>query len=117
MNRAVFLPASAGEAYRGWLTFWEIAEPIERSGLTNWPDGAVRWSTRWGVTQIDGHAEFIPAQGGCVMYLTLTGAGMLSCLLLWAMRPVQRSLWRSVERFRYIVEGAAEPEPGTINAA
>ena len=109
-SRAVFLSTSAAEAYHRCLAFWDIAEPIDRTGLINFPDGAVRWSTRWGLTQIDGRAEFIPAQGGCVMYLRLTGAGLLSSLLLWALRPVQRSLWRSVERFRCVVEAAAEPE-------
>ncbi len=110
LSRAVFLSTSAAEAYRRCLSFWEIAEPIERSGLTNWPDDAVRWSTRWGLTQVHARAEFIPAQGGCVMYLSLTGAGMLSKLVLWALRPVQRSFWRSVERFRCVVEAASDLE-------
>lgn len=111
LSRAVFLSTSAAEAYRRCLSFWDVAEPIERPGLTNWPDGAVRWSTRWGITHVHACAEFIPAQGGCVMYLSLTGAGMLSNVLLWALRPVRRSLWRSVERFRFVLEGQAELEP------
>ena len=106
LSRSVFLTTSAPEAYSRCLSLWDVVEPIEHSV-------ALRWSTRWGFTHIDGRAHFIPAQGGCVMYLSLTGASALSRLLLWVLRPVQRSLWRPVEEFRCDVEQPAELEATT----
>jgi hypothetical protein len=47
------------------------------------------------------------------MYLSLTGRSLLSRVLLWALRPVRGSLWRSVEEFSDEVEQPAELEAST----
>jgi hypothetical protein len=103
VRKTFFIPASVVEAYRDWKTFWGLQAPAagaESRVIQETPNQGLAWSARWGITQIEGQAEFIPAQGGCVMYLGLDGVGTFSRLLLAPVLPLSWLLWRSVERFQ-----------------
>jgi hypothetical protein len=102
MRKTFFIPASVVEAYRDWKTFCglQTAPGTESRVIEEKPNQGLAWSARWGITQIEGEAEFIPAQGGCVMYLGLDGASTFSRLLLAPILPLSWLLWRNVERFQ-----------------
>lgn len=57
-------------------------------------DSGLHWSSRWGPARINGEADFIPAQGGCVMYLVMNGVGALSHF-----PPISGLLSRAAERW------------------
>jgi hypothetical protein len=106
VHKSFFIPTtSVVEAYRDWKSYWGRSAPTGASGsegciFQETPSGGLHWSTHWGLTRIEGEADFIPARGGCVLYLSLNGAGAFSRLLLAAPSPLSRQLWRSVDRFR-----------------
>ena len=103
VRKTFFIPSPVVDAYREWKSYWGLS-PAEEDGescvIKEKPNRELHWSARWGITRIEGEAEFIPAQGGCVLYLGLDGAGPLSRLLLATPFPLSRHLWRSVERFQ-----------------
>ena len=105
-RRTIFISTPPIDAYRKWRSYWGLEAEGGGAGQTRLIDGVahrgVRWSRRWGPARIDGRADFIPAQGGCVVHLAITGAGSLSRLLLSS--PLQRYFWRSADRFPPIAE-------------
>jgi hypothetical protein len=102
-RRAFFISASVFEAYREWKSYWGLTRPYDESGtklVQDLPYRGLQWSARWGLARIEGEAQFIPAQGGCVLYLALRGASLASRLLLAPWLPFSGQLWRTVEKFQ-----------------
>lgn len=110
VSKATFLvPASPVDAYRQWKSFLGLAAGDHLgdgacSVIEDVPEKSVHWLSRWGVGQIDGRAEFIPAQGGCVLYLKLAGVGVLSRLMFSTLTPLDRGVWHYMSRFWHFAD-------------
>jgi hypothetical protein len=101
-HRFIFVPASPIEAYKDWKSYWCLTSEGDQDGngrlLADVPNSAVRWYGCFGPARLYGQADFIPVQGGCVVYLGITAAGLFSELLLSS--PLERFVWRAAEHFR-----------------
>lgn len=106
VSKATFLiPASPMDVYRQWKSFLGLsARDGECSVIEDVPERSVHWLSRWGVGQIDGRAEFIPAQGGCVLYVKLAGVGVLSRLMFSTLTPLDRGVWHYMSRFWHFAD-------------
>jgi len=105
-RRTLFIPTSPIDAYQQWKSYWHLVPDAGESGtklLADVPNAGVRWTGRLGLARVYGQADFIPAQGGCVVYLAVTGAGAVSRLLLSS--PLERYFWRAADSFGAITEG------------
>lgn len=107
-RRTLFVSTTPLEAYRQWKAYWRLTPEVDPGSetrlLADVPNRGVRWSGRFGPARVYGQADFIPVQGGCVVYLAITAASGLSRLLLSS--PFERLVWRAAERFCPKVEGA-----------
>jgi hypothetical protein len=105
-SKTFYIPTPAGDAYRRWKSMLRLSdgsdsESEESALLDEVPEQEVHWLTRWGLAHIDGKADFIPAQGGCVVYISMNGVGVASRLILTAASAMARGPWRQVDAFRH----------------
>jgi hypothetical protein len=115
VSKTFYVPAPAGDAYRRWKCVLSLSETDQSerkdcSVLDDVPGREVHWLARWGLAEIDGKADFIPAQGGCVVYVSMAGIGVRSRLILSAASAVDRGPWRYVDAFRHPGRRAGNPE-------
>ena len=96
IRRVYYVPSSAEDAYGQWKSSLRLGSQAEGSStrhailLRDVQNKEVHWLGRWGPAHFDGKADFIPAQGGCIVYLNLDGTGMISRVLLAALRALAR---------------------------
>jgi hypothetical protein len=103
-SKTFFRPEPAVDAYGQWKSFLHLSgDGSEGKGcslLEDIPGREVHWLSRWGLAQVDGRADFIPAHEGCVVHVNLEGVGTLSQLILATTRAFAWGPWRGVETFR-----------------
>jgi hypothetical protein len=91
-SECFFVPVPVCDAYWAWKSRLGFPDTIQ-SGQRNLTviddrvDEEVMWRSRWGVLTVEGRTDFIPVQGGCVLYVKFAGAGFLPRVLLHAKRP------------------------------
>jgi hypothetical protein len=107
LSRTFYVPASTADAfdqYKSLLcrTDSGTASKEEFSLLEETPDEELHWLSRWGVALIDGRANFIPAQGGCVVHVSIRSIGALSRLVLSIAAPLARGPGRHLHAFRQL---------------
>ena len=97
--RTLFIPRRPSDAYQEWKEYWHLLSGDGSEDQTIVADDrknkSLTWEGKWGPARILATADFIPARGGCVLYLTVEGQGSLSRLLLSS--PLEQRLWRSIE--------------------
>jgi hypothetical protein len=98
-NKVFYVSAPAAETYQMWKSLFQIKTKDRVAGedpslLAEIPDCEVRWISHWGPAHFDARADFIPAAGGCVVYVSLTGVGMLSRIGLSAASRFSCGPWR-----------------------
>jgi hypothetical protein len=99
MSRTFYVSAPAAEAYREWKSFIGVEQPGDAGArdcslIRDVPGKELQWLSRWGIAQIDTRADFIPAQGGCVVHLNIDGIDKLSRFFLSTVSPLTRGPWR-----------------------
>lgn len=98
LSRTFYVPASTADAYYECksLLFHGNSHPKSEqfSLIEDKPDEELHWLSRWGIAHIDGRANFIPAQGGCVVHVSISSIGALSRLVLSIPAPLARGPWR-----------------------
>lgn len=97
ISRTFYVPASATDAYEEWKARIHV-NPDDRKDhecalVRDVPGKELEWLSRWGVAQIDTKADFIPAQGGCVVHLNINGIGKFSRLILATVHPLTLGPW------------------------
>jgi hypothetical protein len=94
VSGSFFIPAPVPDTYREWKSYigFPDAERPGRRNLTVLEDRAdeeVKWRSRWGLIEVLGQTDFIPAQGGCILHLKYAGIGLLPRLLFVKHRPTE----------------------------
>lgn len=119
VSKTIFIPAPTTDAYLEWKSFLGLGgqEPGTGSGcnvIEDIPDRGMHWLSRWGMAQIDGRVDFIPADGGCVLYFNVDGVGVVSRLILSTGNPMERDLLQYVGKFGNVdgANGAGQPQKG-----
>lgn len=107
LSKTFYVPAPAADAFE------ECKSVLCRHGATattrddfslieEKPDQELHWLSRWGVALIDGRANFIPAQGGCVVHVNISSIGALSRLILSVATPLARGPGHHLDTFRQL---------------
>jgi hypothetical protein len=119
-SESFFVAAPATNAYREWKTFVGFPEngTPGRNHLTvlaDQEDRELHWRTRWGVFEIEGQADFIPAQGGCILYVKYAGLGFVPRFFLAVQRPSVG--FTSAAHGRAVSNGYAPKPNGAVEEA
>lgn len=98
VSRTFYVSAPAAEAYREWKSLIHVTNggdltESECALIHDVPGKELHWLSRWGIAHIDTRADFIPAQGGCVVHLNVSGIGKLSRFILSTVTPLSRGPW------------------------
>jgi hypothetical protein len=99
-SRTFYVAAPATDAYLEWRSLIPVQDPEaadtqDCSLIRDVPGRELHWLSRWGPAQIDTRADFIPAQGGCVVHLNVSGIGRLSRFILTTAAPLTLGPWGS----------------------
>jgi hypothetical protein len=104
--RTFYVPASAADAFgecKLLLCHPETSTTEnDFSLLDEKPDQELHWLSRWGIALIDGRANFIPAHGGCVVYVTINSIGAFSRLALSVGAPLAGGPGRHLNAFHQL---------------
>ena len=99
-SRTFYVAAPTADAYREWRSLIPAQDPgaahtLDCSLIRDVPGKELRWLSRWGPAQIATRADFIPAQGGCVVHLDVSGIGRLSRFILTTAAQLTLGPWGS----------------------
>jgi hypothetical protein len=113
-SRTFYVSSPAPEAYREWKSLISTRETGDAGGrecsvIRDVPGKELQWLCRWGIALIDTRADFIPAQGGCVVHLNIHGINKLSRLFLSTVSPLKRGPWSGHTASHHLENVAGRP--------